>query len=220
MIRGNSSPYILYSFGYFIRELISRGCFILISLSVYLFIYFWQYWGLNSGLAFASQALSCLNHIPQPFSGFSFQVLSHVSYLGWPHTMILTPMASFVAGITDMHHCAWSTGWDGGLDNFLPMLASNFHFPDLCLSSGWDYRHEPLCPASWFLWYKFFKMLDTIYYILVHLMFIVFCKVNTKISIFQMRKPRSKKKKIIFSQHLSKDVRFIPRFFWVKNPCS
>jgi hypothetical protein len=34
-----------------------------------------------------------------------------------------------------------------GLENFLPWLALNCSLLCICLSSSWDYRCEPLCPA-------------------------------------------------------------------------
>jgi hypothetical protein len=35
-----------------------------------------------------------------------------------------------------------------GLVNYLPGLALNHDPPDLCVLSSWDYRREPLQPAS------------------------------------------------------------------------
>jgi hypothetical protein len=32
-------------------------------------------------------------------------------------------------------------------------LASNYHPPDLCLLSSWDYRHEPLTPSLFLLFW-------------------------------------------------------------------
>jgi hypothetical protein len=34
-----------------------------------------------------------------------------------------------------------------GLVNFLPGVAWKHDLPDLCLSSSWDYRCEPLVPS-------------------------------------------------------------------------
>jgi hypothetical protein len=63
--------------------------------------------------------------------------------------------ASCIAGMTSTHCHAISfyyfyfLRWT--LVNFLPRLASNHDPSDLCFSSYWDYRHEPLLPASFFL---------------------------------------------------------------------
>jgi hypothetical protein len=38
-----------------------------------------------------------------------------------------------------------------GLINFLPGLASNCYSANFCLQSGWDYRYELQCLASFLL---------------------------------------------------------------------
>jgi hypothetical protein len=42
-------------------------------------------------------------------------------------------------------------GGDGSLLNLLPRLSSNHDPPDLNLSSSYDYRHDPQCPAWTFI---------------------------------------------------------------------
>jgi hypothetical protein len=43
----------------------------------FLFLFFWQYWGLNSGLALAGQALYHLSQAPSPFLHAIFQTVAH-----------------------------------------------------------------------------------------------------------------------------------------------
>jgi hypothetical protein len=56
--------------------------------------------------------------------------------------------ASLIAGTTDVLHHTWLINWDRGLTNFLPTLASNRNFLNLCFLNIWNYSLEPLHLAS------------------------------------------------------------------------
>jgi hypothetical protein len=93
---------------------------------------------------------------PTLFALVIFQIRSHffprLAWTDWDPPIYI----SCVAGMTRIEHHTQLLCWDGGLANFLPVLASNHNPPNLYLLNSWDYRHEPPClyPSWSFIWHS------------------------------------------------------------------
>jgi hypothetical protein len=83
---------------------------------------------------------STMRHSTSPFTLCIFQAGPHIFARNWLITLL--PMASRVARLRSGPPCpACLLSW--GLANLFLRLVSNCNPPDRCLSSNWDYRHEP-----------------------------------------------------------------------------
>jgi hypothetical protein len=92
-----------------------------------------QYWGLNTppGLFyFIFPVVFCLGPTSDLDPLYTYGLLPT-----WDHRL--------QAFTTSPSILRW-----GLSNNFLPRLTLNLNLSDLHLSSSWDYRYEPLCPAS------------------------------------------------------------------------
>lgn len=85
----------------------------------------------------------------EPHSQDFFCFVRHgLMLFAWGHlwTAILLPMASYIAGDTDIHHHVKLVFVDMGVSLTLwPRLALNSNPANFCLSSSWGDRCEPPC---------------------------------------------------------------------------
>jgi hypothetical protein len=107
----------------------------------------------TQGLTLGRQVLCDMNNASSPFCFSYFSYRLPCFYLGQVFDPNPRTYASCVAGITGAcyHVGFWLIP---GLANFLPELALNCHPPNLHLSSSWNYRHEPLHPTLWLIFYS------------------------------------------------------------------
>jgi hypothetical protein len=126
---------------WFTSVLLRIFAFILVKEICHNFLFFWWYWGLNSGPC----ACRCTTTraTPQPF--LALVVISEVGsgVFAWPgldHNLPTYPFhITGIAGMLLSVPC-WLR-W--GLTKFWGRLVSNCDSPNLCLLISWNYRYEP-----------------------------------------------------------------------------
>jgi hypothetical protein len=118
-----------------------------------LFMYFWHYWGLNSGSCTCwVGAIPLEPHFQPLFALVIFQIGSCIFAQGQPPTMIPLPVAFHIARTTGLyHHACLFLKWVSL--SFVFWLASNHNLPDHW-QSIWDYRHRIPCLAHQHIYQK------------------------------------------------------------------